>query len=247
MRQLILALILVTAGLAAAHADESDFLIIGGVDFGFKRLKLDVNGARSSFSPSYVSVNPTIVLSYKSFYAGVAYDKALSAGSGSDDVQGPTGPVASTLDFSRADSTLTAGYRLNPSLSVFVGFANGTSTFTQTTFDTTITVIRTTYAETGPFVGVAYTSAFGDKGSLGLSVAYARLNGELHTITRPGSILFDANGNASGLSYGVTWSGSLTGSLGYHVGVKATRYTMHDPIGITERYTNIFVGVSNYF
>src|SRR3982074_1527737 len=148
MRQSILALILVATGLPTAHADESDLTVIGGVDFGFKRLKLDVNGARSSFGPSYVSVNPTIVLSYKSFYAGVTYDKALSAGSGSDEVQGATGPVASTLDFSRADSTLTAGCRLNPSLSVFVGFTNGTSTFTQTTFDTTITVTRTTYTET---------------------------------------------------------------------------------------------------
>jgi hypothetical protein len=247
MRQSILALILVTAGLPTAHADESDLTVIGAVDFGFKRLKLDVNGARSSFSPSYVSVNPTIALGYKSFYASVTYDKALSAGTGSDEVQGTTGPVASTLDFSRADSTLTLGYRLNPSWSVFAGLTNGTSTFTQTTFDTTITVTRTTYAEKGPFVGVAYTRAFGDKGSLGLSVAYARLDGELHTITRPGSILFDATGNTSGLSYGVTWSGSLTGSLGYHVGVKATRYTMHDRIDITERYTNIFVGVSNYF
>lgn len=247
MRRLLLGLILVVAGLGAARAAEGDLTVVGGVDFGFKTLRLDIARARSSFSPSYVTINPTLGLGYNSFYASASYDKSLGIGPGDDEVEGGAGPTASTLDFSRVDTTYTLGYRLNPSFSVFVGHTRGVSQFTDTTFDATLIVTRTNYSETGPFAGVAYTKAFGDKGSLGLSVGYAKLDGELEVLVRPGAATFTAEGDVTGLSYGVTWSGSLTGSLGYRVGVKATRYKMEEPLHIIERYTNIYVGIVNYF
>ena len=43
------------------------------------------------------------------------------------------------------------------------------------------------------------------------------------------------------------WSGPLTGSLSYRVGLKETRYEMKDPITIKERYTDLFAGILNYF
>lgn len=247
MRRSLLGLMLVVAGLGVARAEENDLTVVGGVDFGFKKLRLDVDRARSSFSPSYVTINPTLGLSYKSFYASASYDKSLGIGPGDDEVEGGSGPTASTLDFSRADTTYTLGYRLNPSFSVFVGHTRGVSQFTDTTFDTTLIVTRTVYSETGPFAGVAYTKAFGDKGSLGLSVGYAKLDGEFEQLFRPGAGTFTVEGDITGLSYGVTWSGALTGSLGYRIGVKATRYKMEEPLDIIERYTNIFLGIANYF
>lgn len=49
------------------------------------------------------------------------------------------------------------------------------------------------------------------------------------------------------MSYTLTWSGSLTGSLGYRVGAKAISYEMKQPSNVKEEYSSIFLGIVNYF
>jgi hypothetical protein len=220
-----LVLILIAIGTNAAHAAVGDMTIVGGMDFGFKQLRLDTGDGRNTFSPFYVTINPSIVLGYKSFYASLSYDKSISS-----------------------DPETGQGTGLNQSFNVFAGYTKGANEFTDIRADVVLIVTDIEYTTTGPFAGVAYGKSFGKKGTLGLSIGYAELDGELRFTGRPsagGST--DVDGDVTGLSYGVTWSGPLSESLGYRAGVKATRYKMEDPGDITERYTNIFFGIVNYF
>ena len=256
MRRLQLTVILIASSLGMAHAAENNATVVGGLDFGFKKLRLEVgkdsNGeGGGSFHPSYVTINPNFALGYKSFYASLSYDKSISAdpGIGSDN----NGAAATLLDFSRIDTTLTFGYRLNQSFSIFAGYTKGANEFTETSVNTVLVVKEINYTEKGPFAGVAYTSTFGDKGTLGLSLGYAKLDGELKIVTHGGPAKPDqiSKGDNTGLSYSVTWSGPLTGSMNYRAGLKGTRYKMpagpDNPQDITERYTTFFLGLVNYF
>ena len=246
MRRQILTLILIAAGLGTAQAAEDNVTVVGGLDFGFKDMRLDFASADDVFNPSFVTINPSIVLGYKSFYAGLSYDKSISA----DPATGlePASNSGFVTDYSRTDSTFTLGYRLNQSFSVFAGYTNGASKITVTTAGVALFVTDIEYTETGPFAGVAYGKTFGDKGTLGLSVGYAQLDGELkRTVHRNIGTNFDVKGDTTGLSYGVTWSGPLTGLLGYRVGLKATQYKTKDLDDLTERYRSFFLGIVNYF
>ncbi|HLQ27006.1 MAG TPA: hypothetical protein VK138_14160 [Acidiferrobacterales bacterium] len=261
MRRLTLTLLLIAVGLGTAHGAESDVTIVSGLDFGFKDMRLDFTSASNVFNPSFVTINPSIALGYKSFYASLSYDKSISAdpstGQALDMTSGAPIPTATITDYSRADSTFTLGYRLNQSFSLFAGYTQGASNFTETRVVTTpavpspsITTLIVTdveYTETGPFAGVGYSKTFGDKGTLGLSIGYAQLDGELQVAVHPGTKVTRFKGDTTGLSYGLTWSGPLTGSLGYRVGVKATKYQTKDLDDLTERYTSFFLGITNYF
>jgi hypothetical protein len=245
MRITMLVLMLIATGLGTVQAADNDMTIVGGLDFGFKRLHLDTGAGGNVFNPSFTTIIPNVAFGYKSLYGILSYDKSLSADKQTTDAAGV--PTATTLDFSRTDSTATLGYRLGNSFSVFGGYTKGVNEFSQTSAVVFLIVTNITYAEAGPFVGVSYTQTFGNKGSLGLSVAYAQLNSELKTVTHPSGASSDTKGDNTGLSYGLTWSGTLTGSLGYRIGVKGIQYKMDEPAKITERYTNFFVGIANYF
>lgn len=246
MRQVRLLLILIVAGLGSAHAADNELTVVGGVDFGFKRLHLDLDRTRTTFSPSFVTINPNVVLGYGSFYGSVSYDKSVSADPGIGAQFSAGSPTATMLDYSRTDSTFTLGYRLLQSLSVFAGHTKGDNHFTETSFGNTLIVTDISYKEAGPFAGFAYNHAFGN-GTLGLSVGYAKLDGDLRIVSNPGGATTTVSGDTTGLSYGLTWSGPLTGSLGYRVGLKATEYNMKEKGEINERYKSIFIGISNYF
>jgi len=261
MRRLQLTLILIAAGLGTAQAAENNVAVVGGLDFGFKDMRLDFASAGEVFNPFFVTINPSIVLGYKSFYAGLSYDKSISAepstGQALDMTSGVPIPTATITDYSRADSTFTLGYRLNQSFSLFAGYTQGASKFTETRVVatpppppptiTTLVVTDIDYTETGPFAGVSYSKTFGDKGTLGLSIGYAQLDGDLKRSILPGTNVARLKGDTTGLSYGMTWSGPLTGSLGYRVGLKATQYKTKDLDELTERYTSFFLGIVNYF
>lgn len=241
MRGLMLAVVLIAA---TGSARAADITVVGGIDFGFKKLHLDTGGGANVFNPGFNTINPSIALGYKSFYAILSYDTSISAEPGIGD----SGPSADVLDFSRTDATVTLGYRLNDAFSLFAGYTRVADHFVETrTSGGNLLVDTIDYTENGPFAGVAYTKRF-EKGNLGLSLGYAKLDGTLSIAVHPFGSLGDVSGDTVGLSYGVTWSGTLTGSLGYRVGIKGTRYEMNESTAnITERYTNFFVGITNYF
>ena len=249
MRRIALALMLVVAGLTGARAADSDMTVVGGLDYGFKRLRLDTGANGNVFNSSFTTINPTLALGYKSFYSILSYERSISSDARTTDSLIPPGPTATstTTTYSRRDETATLGYRVTPWFNVFAGYTNGVNEFTQTSAVVVLIVTDITYSEKGPFAGVSFNTAIGNKGSLGLSVAYAKLDSELKSVTHPNLQSSSVTGDNKGLSYGLTWSGTLTGSLGYRLGIKETQYDMEQPARVKERYTSFFIGISNYF
>ena len=246
MRSLLLASMLIAAGLATAHAADSDSVIVGGFDFGFKTMHLDPRNGGNVLDTSYVSINPNVAWGYKSFYSSLSYDRSIAADQSIGQTMGAT-PSATLADFSRSESTFTLGYRVNDTISLFTGYTKGANHFTQTGAALVLVATEIDYTETGPFVGFALNLNVRDKGNLGLSVGYAKLDAKLQIVARPGGATTEVTGDSTGLSYALTWSGTLTGSLGYRVGVKTTSYDMDDPGQVTERFNSFFLGITNYF
>jgi hypothetical protein len=256
--QPVLAIVMATAGIA--NAAESDTTVVGGFDFGFKQLELTVGpdsggGGGDTFDPFFVSLNPYVTIATGRFYTSLGYDKAISLDPKARSQTRGGVSRASTLTFSRSDATLTFGYRVGESISLFAGWVRGENSGVSTAEASGggIDVTDINYTETGPFAGIAYTHGFGDKGSLGFTLAYAKLDGELST-TRDytgGVEKQNSSGDTTGYSASLTWTGSLTGSLAYRVGLKALSYKMPEsstnPQEITEQYNNFFFGIMNYF
>lgn len=246
MRRTALILILIVTGLTTAHAAQSEAIVVGGFDFGFKTMHLDPRNGGNVLDTSYVSVNPSVAWAYKSFYTTLSYDRSINADPSPGQIGTPTA-TATLMDFARTESTFSLGYRVNDAFSLFAGYTNGVNHFTQTAAAVVLAVSEIDYSESGPFGGVALNMNFRDKGNLGLSVGYAKLDAELKISTRPSGASTDVTGDSTGLSYTLSWSGTLTGSLGYRVGAKVTHYEMDDPGDVTERFASLFVGITNYF
>lgn len=260
MPKILTAILLVTC-IAAANvsAEEKKLVIVGGVDFAFKSLSLDVG---SKMTTPLTTVNPNMVLSYGNLYASLGYDGAVGSGNVVNIEDGLPG----MLSMSRSDIHLTVGYRLIDSVSVFGGWLNGNIDAVQSGYRNDGSsgsgivawyVGEIQYGTQGPFLGASYSMALGQRSSLSFSTAYAKLAGttnSVETFAPPSSVGTTSNSDSfdvAGLSYGITLSGELTGSLGYRVGIKNTRYigspTLNTPGGIVEEYTSFFFGISNYF
>jgi hypothetical protein len=247
------------AGSGVARAeDEGGIAVVAGLDFGFKAFKLLVPDG-NSFNASYVDINPTLALGYGRFYANFSYDKTIDANSRITS-DGNTAPTASAdqLDFSRSDTTVTLGFRLTPSLNAFAGYTKGKNRFLETRVDvdpvngSTLAISDIRYNSDGPFIGTSYTRSYGEKGSLSLSLAYGWLQGELRIKEYGGGNPPSSGaitGDTQGVSVGATWTGPLTGNLSYRYGLKWTQYklTGGGDFDLTERYTTLFFGISNYF
>lgn len=199
MSRKMIALLMAVLGASVAHADDGEMTVVGGIDLGFKKLMLDT-GAGDKFSPSFMTVNPNIVLGYKSVYAGLSYDSTVHAEHGMERDQ--SSGLGYTFDYDRSDTTFTLGYRLNQSFALFTGYTEGKNTFFLELPAVVLNGKKIDYKESGPFAGISYSATFGSKGTLGLSVGYAKLNGELTTVVFPSGVTGSVTGDATGYSYG---------------------------------------------
>lgn len=120
-----------------------------------------------------------------------------------------------------------------------------------------------TYSEQGPFLGGSYTFAIADAGNLSLSLAYAIMDGEYKdNANDPESglnnfVAFDYQGDTTGTSIGVTWSGGLGETSAYFIDLRRQSYSMEasDQTGLftgvslrtDEKMTGLTAGVQLYF
>lgn len=252
MPKVLAAMLLVTCFAAAnSNAEENKLVVVGGVDFAFKSLSLDV-GSGQKLTVPLSTVRPNLALSYGDFYSSLSYDGAVAPGTMTMVVSG----LPAVLDMSRSDFSLTVGYRLADSINIFGGWLNGDIHAVQSGYRNSGSgdewyVQNIRYGTQGPFLGASWSRAIGKRSSLGFSAAYAKLAGTLvENINFSGGTSNSSSSSfdVAGLSYGITVSGELTGSLGYRVGIKNTRYeggSAGNEGG--EEYTSFFFGVSNYF
>jgi len=245
---------------SVANAASSDAVIAGGIDIAFKTL--DLKPGNSELKTSMTSVNPNLAFGYGRFYVSAAYDKTLTSEPRTEVQQGTN--YATTDQLSRSDIVLTVGVRVFDFLSVFAGWLQGDSNFNLTGVRNyspggpAYTIIEGNYLEKGPFAGLAFSHSFGNKGSLAATIGYAILDGEISqtnyaqfTAIPPVITSNSDDGQVKGLSYSLIWTGPLSGSLNYRVGVKYTHYNGEEIFqtdgGIEEKYTSFFLGITNFF
>jgi len=219
----VVALIPVSSG---ADSSDGGLAVVPKLGISYKNVALEASGGRKTFSPNFVTLDVGLTMAYKAVYLSLGYDTSIK-----DDIEHNTTPSGSgTPDdsifyASRDDAAATLGYNVWRGLSIFGGYKYGK--FDATLFADVVsskpTNATVAFVTRGPFLGVGYSFRFAGKGSLDLSVAYASMDGELKQSTASGAI--SVKGDATGFSYGVAWSGALSDSAGYAVGLKATRYS----------------------
>lgn len=165
---------------------------------------------------------------------------------------------SSLLYMDRDDYALTLGYAVSNTTSVFAGYKYGKTGFTNASLEAGSTVASTfSFKEEGPFIGIAYTHSISNKSSVGLSLAYADMDGEVnnHTLDagEAGTGPTDGSGKVDGISVGIKYANALSDSTQLILGIKSVRYDSkgtaidYTPYEIESEYDYVTLGLSYYF
>lgn len=103
----------------------------------------------------------------------------------------------------RTDYSLTAGYAVTPTISMYGGYL-----YTLINMSASSGFIED-QTDSGPFIGGSWEMYRGKTSSVSVNVAYASLNGSATRTTAPATVNFDVTGPTTGLSYGISWTGQL--------------------------------------
>jgi hypothetical protein len=182
---------------------------------------------------------------YRDTFVSVALETSLSSEDAglrvrTEPFPGPGMPLAldSTTDFDleRIDYSITVGQRVWRGLSLFGGYrytefelkAQGPNILQEET--------DSKYTEEGFFLGTSYSFRVGEWGALSFSLGYAFLDvdfsqSNVNTMPVPEFFAlqeYSFNASATGTSYGIAWTGNLTGDWGYQLSLKHQDYSSDD-------------------
>ena len=163
-----------------------------------------------------------LALGYGDFGFAVKYEDSNDDIVASTDVP-EAGPQTRV---SREDISFTLNYKVSPSFSVFVGYMKGETEFTPLPFTGTDGLGG--IEEDGLFYGAAYGIPFKELGGkLTFSVAFADLDGSYEDNYLPDQDGdFDFEGDSTGLSLAVSWSGKLSKNVGYSLDLRKHSFEM---------------------
>ncbi|GGF53493.1 hypothetical protein [Alteromonas lipolytica] len=164
----------------------------------------------------------------------------------------PEVPAIESWAGDRKEYTVTAGYSIFESGSVFIGYRKGklqskglapTNGLAQSTF---------LFESDGPFIGANYGIIANEDGVLAVNIAYADLEASLEE-TIFGFPIPATGGDGDGLKAGISWRAELTDNLRYSVSVDRYQYTtnLSNQLGVNskmvEEESTIKVGISSSF
>ncbi len=158
----------------------------------------------------------------------------------------PEVPAVESWGGDRQEYTVTAGYSLFESGSVFIGYRKGklnSKGIANSTF---------LFESDGPFVGANYGIIANEDGVLAVNIAYADLEASLEE-TIFGFPIPATGGDGDGLKAGISWRAELTENWRYSVSVDRYRYSTNltNQFGVNsemvEEESTIKVGISTSF
>ncbi|MGB5396005.1 MAG: hypothetical protein WBN96_02565 [Gammaproteobacteria bacterium] len=250
----------------SALASDDKISIVGGVAYNWKNEDFKISG--KPFKPEFTTIDWSLIAAYQSFYVKVNFDQSIKDSYQIDNSSsGSGGPDNQAILFSRDDIGLTFGYSVLDNITLFAGFTRGETEGAGTgqidvgtvpSFSTTVISI----IEQGPFVGAIYSYHFKKSGSLSLSLAYAKLDGEVilrsaSTAIATGVTTIDtqsAIGNADGLSYSIGWTDQFAENILYNISFKQTDYKFdapevagQDSSDFDDTYLAFLIGLSKFF
>lgn len=186
----------------------------------------DLNDINADFTSLDFLVRTTI----GGFFIAANYDTALDA----DIIRGTSGEF---LESDRKDSSLTLGYGLPANINIFGGYKYGqTEIIGEDLNGVVIEGVRISMTEKGPFVGASYFQRIGKGSGLGVSTAYAFLDG-LFKIEQ-GTNSLELDGDTKGFSYGIFWTGTFSQGIYYKLGYKLNRYEFKTTLPSDKSITN---------
>lgn len=193
---------------AFAADSHSDFTTNIGLGWNNLEFRL-ANG--EDVTARYATLNLGLTGQLGKFYGNLSAELF-----GADNQEKFNGTEKEITSVERQDLTLTIGLLPMKGLSVFAGYTVGEM---KDDFNGNF------HEDKGPFIGAGYNLAVNDA-SLGFTLAYASLDGEIRTDGAvPGSDpIPTASGDTTGLGVGITWSGPYRGEIGYLIGLRLRRY-----------------------
>lgn len=215
-------------------------------------------------------LNLGLSATYRRYYLSVNFEKSLEAQTLVQDVSIGDSNISQVAggEVDREEQTLTLGFRVLDNLSVFGGLIDGETDakFTVRYEDPNISdqELNETYSEDGPFLGVSTGMQVGQWGRVGFSIAYAVLSAENDVVrvekgagAQSGTVIANTiEGDTTGLSYSVSWSGSagrfVSGlkNLYYVAAFKINAYEFDPDDGgdkVDETWQSISLGVNYRF
>ncbi|TXS93877.1 hypothetical protein FV139_09605 [Parahaliea maris] len=167
----------------------------------------------NSFNFDMLDFTVGAVASMGKFYANVNY---RGTDEDSDDQIIPGLP---TIKWSgdRQEWSAAFGYNLADQINVFAGYRDSL------TEGSSIAASEYSFEHDGYFLGASYRIPITESGGLTLSVGHAWLDCEIEE-TLYGFEVPPANGDGSGIKFGISWRAALTEKWGYSVGVERFDY-----------------------
>jgi hypothetical protein len=200
---------------------------IGVSDYSFKQgeragaLPGGNDFPKVEFDVTFIMLGIGLTTAYDRFYLDLSYQDSTDE---SDDFSGSAGGISFSekLSGDRRDYAATFGMRvLDNRGNVYVGYKNGKSAASGNVGT------KLSFEEDGFFVGASYGWVIADAGLLSINAAYADLDGNLNEQPGPGypaGLSMDADSEATGLSYGVSWNGKISDQMGYSISFDANDY-----------------------
>ena len=194
---------------------------VGVSDYSFKQGARGNSFPEVKFDVTFIMAGIGMTTAYDRFYLDLAYQDSTDE-SDSFNENG----YYEKLSGDRRDYSATVGMKvLDNRGNIYFGYKNGKSDASGNA-GTSLT-----FEEDGFFVGASYGWVIADAGLLSVNVAYADLDGNLKEVPGPGypaGLGMDADSEATGISYGVSWSGRISEKVGYSVSFDANDYEFDD-------------------
>jgi hypothetical protein len=204
-------------------------------------------GARVDFEfdePLYIAALTGSAV-YEDFYISASFETSLAeedAGLAVNTQPIPGAGIPLALDtetdfeLERFDYSITLGHRVWRGLNLFGGFKYTEFELKAKAANVLGEETDSKYTEQGIFLGGSYSFRIADAGSLNFSIGYAYLDvdfSQSNITSAPAPNLFALqeykfNASATGLSYGVAWTGDINRNWAYTLSLKHQDYSSDD-------------------
>lgn len=221
-------IILISAGFTPLNglAEEISFIPrvwLGVSDYQFKQaprkgaLPDGSNFPEVKFDATFLMTGIGLTSTYDRFYVDLSYQDSSTE---SDSFSGAG--FYEKFKGDRRDYSSTLGMKiLDKQGNIYIGYKNG-KTSGKGNAGTHLT-----FEEDGFFIGASYGWVIADTGFLTINTAYADLDGNLKETpgpAYPAGLNMDADSEATGLSYGISWVSMISPAMGYSIALDANSY-----------------------
>ncbi|GMR18310.1 MAG: hypothetical protein BMS9Abin33_0717 [Gammaproteobacteria bacterium] len=229
----LIALLLMAPITVPVQAEDNSTVILLQFDIAeksiehlYKGIEPGGNKSDAKFSGNLSSAIYGIGIAKNRFYANLSLEQTLR----SDNSYKPE--TGGFLDISRNDQSLTLGYSVSKMATLFLGYKRGATLASGLSVDPDNIIPATPnsleFVEIGPYIGGNINFSINDTNLIGLSLAYADMDGEINNkidkAGGAGSGPASAEGTADGFSLGLKWTRTVSAQTNLNIGLKFYRY-----------------------